>query len=812
MTIVMERNGRTGRGHLDAAEVKAAATGRWREVLTSVAGIPGDLLDGRNHPCPKCGGTDRFRLIDADAGAAFCNQCFRERNGDGIAAVGWMLDVDFRGALERVAEYLDLGVGDAATVTQPRIPRESRSSVTVTSGATPKNGSSPRGRIVATYDYRGAEGDLIFQAVRLDPKDFRQRRPDGNGGWSWSVKGCPAVPYRLPELLRSGPAEPVFVVEGEKDVHALGSIGLIATCNAGGAGKWKPEHAEYLRGRSVVVLPDNDPRGWRHAEQVAETLVGVAVSTKVVYLPGLPEKGDASDWIDGHGDAAEPEVIRRNLLQLVLDADEYQSDADDEQAADDAAVHEPFPIEALPEPLRSHTKAIAASVQVDPAMAALPALCAAAAAIGGSRCIRLNHDWFEPSILWAAVVAKSGEGKTPAAKFATAPSQQRDADAQQNNANLLAEYEQQKAEHAVDRKAWEKAQSKGQINEPLPDEPTPPALLRHTVSDVTIEKLAEVLADNPRGVLLVRDELAGLLGGFDRYSGGRGGAERAHYLSIHSGQAIQVDRKTGERRSLYVASPHVSIFGGVQPDLLHGVVDDDDVAAGLPARFLFAMPPRVPKRWKRPPIPERHTDAVAAAMNRLFGLEPATGDDGRPRPEVVLLDAEADRLFGEFFERHCAEGDGLHGPLAAAWPKLRASAGRLLLVIHTVRAAAGEPVDPLLAGADSTRMAITLADWFGNEARRVYGRRGENQVDRDRRELVEWIERRGGEVTVRDLTRGPRPYRKAVDAETALEGLAKVGLGRWKSLGPEQTGGRPKRIFCLATVATVTEPPETPRF
>ncbi|MEM8494352.1 MAG: primase-helicase zinc-binding domain-containing protein [Planctomycetota bacterium] len=85
---VMERNGRTGRGHLDAAEVKAAATCRWREILTSVAGIPGDLLDGRNHPCPRCGGTDRFRLIDADAGAVFCNQCFRERNGDGWPSPG----------------------------------------------------------------------------------------------------------------------------------------------------------------------------------------------------------------------------------------------------------------------------------------------------------------------------------------------------------------------------------------------------------------------------------------------------------------------------------------------------------------------------------------------------------------------------------------------------------------------------------------------------------------------------------------------------------------------------------------------------
>src|SRR5207244_66644 len=142
-----------------------------------------------------------------------------------------------------------------------------------------------RRRIVATYDYRDEQGNLLFQVVRYEPKDFRQRRPDGNGGWSWKLKGVRRVLYRLPELLAADPALPVYLVEGEKDVEALVALSLVATTNPGGARKWRPEYAEPLRGRDVVLLPDNDDKGRQHAEQVAVSLTGIAASVKVVTLP-----------------------------------------------------------------------------------------------------------------------------------------------------------------------------------------------------------------------------------------------------------------------------------------------------------------------------------------------------------------------------------------------------------------------------------------------------------------------------------------------------------------------------------------------
>lgn len=158
-------------------------------------------------------------------------------------------------------------------------------------------------KIAATYDYRDEAGELLMQVVRMEPKTFRQRRPDGDG-WSWSVKGVRPVPYRLPELL-AAPDAVVFVVEGEKDADRLASLGLVGTCNAGGAGKWTDAHATHLSGRRVVILPDNDTAGQAHAQKVLKSLRGIASDVRIVNLPGLPDKGDVSDWLDAGHDADE---------------------------------------------------------------------------------------------------------------------------------------------------------------------------------------------------------------------------------------------------------------------------------------------------------------------------------------------------------------------------------------------------------------------------------------------------------------------------------------------------------------------------
>src|SRR5215212_1611770 len=121
---------------------------------------------------------------------------------------------------------------------------------------------APR-RIVAAFDYRDEAGVTRYQAVRYEPKDFRQRQPTAGGGWAWHLDGVRLVLYRLPELL-ARPSAPAFVVEGERKADALAALGLTATCNVGGCGMgWLPSYSATLRGRRVIVLPDCDAAGVR---------------------------------------------------------------------------------------------------------------------------------------------------------------------------------------------------------------------------------------------------------------------------------------------------------------------------------------------------------------------------------------------------------------------------------------------------------------------------------------------------------------------------------------------------------------------
>lgn len=154
-------------------------------------------------------------------------------------------------------------------------------------------------KIVKTYDYKDAAGKLLFQVVRFDPKDFRQRQPDVNGRWVWNLKGVkrPLPLYRLSEVLKADHEELVFINEGEKDVEALRELGLVATCNPGGAGKWNQVDDCPLHGRHIVIIADKDTAGRSHAADVARSLFGKAASVRIVELPGEGVK-DVSDLVE----------------------------------------------------------------------------------------------------------------------------------------------------------------------------------------------------------------------------------------------------------------------------------------------------------------------------------------------------------------------------------------------------------------------------------------------------------------------------------------------------------------------------------
>ncbi|GEM_PF-2503595 len=185
-------------------------------------------------------------------------------------------------------------------------------------------GSFGNKKIVKTYPYRNEDGEMLFEAVRLHPKDFRQRQPDTGGGWKWSIKGVRRVIYNLPEVNKAIENDkPVFLVEGEKDADALMKRGITATTCPMGAGKWRKEYNKYLEGAKLFILPDNDKPGKEHAANLADELTNHANSVHVLLLPDLRTKEDVSDWLTKGGTA-------EDLLELAFDTEPVSSKSEAE--------------------------------------------------------------------------------------------------------------------------------------------------------------------------------------------------------------------------------------------------------------------------------------------------------------------------------------------------------------------------------------------------------------------------------------------------------------------------------------------------
>jgi 5S rRNA maturation endonuclease (ribonuclease M5) len=202
----------------------------------------------------------------------------------------------------------------------------------------PKKAKPPLGPIVETYDYTDLDGTVLYQVTRHEPKDFRQRRPDGNGGWIYKLDDKRVI-YRWPEIAKY-PDATVFICEGEKDANRVAALDHCATTIAGD-GKWTEDCVGALAGRDVVILEDNDDAGTEKALAAAMALHGKAATIRIVSLPDLAHKGDVSDWLDADPANAEkfvdicmgteewaPQDVAAPV-QAVADNDEQQREAND---------------------------------------------------------------------------------------------------------------------------------------------------------------------------------------------------------------------------------------------------------------------------------------------------------------------------------------------------------------------------------------------------------------------------------------------------------------------------------------------------
>lgn len=269
----------------------------------------GIILNGkveRYGPCPKCGGTDRFS-INTSKQVFNCRGCGAKGGG----AIDFVMWID------------ECGCGEALKTLNCSCEKEDHIKKISDRHKEYMNGSGERRQVIASFVYMQQDGTPYLKVLKYNTKPrFSQHHWTGLGWESGKPDGDPIL-YRMPELLMSV-HDTVFVVEGEKDADRLTALGFVATTNPEGAGKWRDCFNHFLSGKTVHILSDNDDVGRKHSQDVARSLYGVAGSVRVVSLPGLPEKGDVSDWLDAGGD---PET----LLQLCERAQEWELSAEGEE-------------------------------------------------------------------------------------------------------------------------------------------------------------------------------------------------------------------------------------------------------------------------------------------------------------------------------------------------------------------------------------------------------------------------------------------------------------------------------------------------
>lgn len=642
--------------------------------------------------------------------------------------------------------------------------------------------------------YRDESGRSRGHCLRIDwsngrPKTVRYCWLDGDA-WTESRPSQPRTLFGLDRLAAADPDRVVFVTEGElKARRAAEECDLLAVSAPYGAGKaaltdWSP-----LRGRSVIVLPDHDESGEQHALQVAQCCrdagaKDIRIARLVEFWPSLPQHGDIADLIDSRSDS---EALAKELLDwaLGIELDEPEEASEATDALPMSFL--PYPADALPPPLAEFVESFADCSRVDGCLVAMPLLSGLAAAIGSTRRLQAKgggNPWEFPSILWTAVIAPPGSGKTPCQAAALRPLEQRDKE-------WRLAYQEQVREHQ--RMEFE---AKRQQAAPPPD---PPIERRAIVSDATFESLAPLLRSNPRGLLLKRDELKAWFGSFDQYRNARVGSDAQQWNEIWNGGAMSIDRRS--HGSTYVPAACVSITGGIQPGIFRQVTNQEHRESGLASRFLIASPPKRPQLWNDREVDAGVAKRVAQIYDRLLALKPDYDADGIERPKVIRFDPGGHRSFVAHHDALRQEETGKSEFLGGIWSKLVDHLGRLCLVLHEVRVADGDPdVAPDWVDAQTVSMAARLIRWHAREAERIEDEReacSATDGERHRLELIDRIRQNGGEATPKEVRGWFRRLRDDGAAKAALDALVAAGLGEWIEHPSGRRGGRPKTVFRL---------------
>jgi len=449
-----------------------------------------------------------------------------------------------------------------------------------------------------------------------------------------------------------------------------------------------------------------------------------------------------------------------------------------------------WPTEVLPPFWQTWTSAAAEGAGAPQAFVATALLAAAGAAIGNSRWASPWASWREPPAIFAALIGRPSSGKSPALDVVQDLLTYAEAEENADWPERRRQHQSALAEAKERRTVWE-AEVKTAVRERLapPDlpagaeEPKPEQRRRLFTTDSTVEKAARLSEPNPRGLILLRDELSGWLAGMDRYSGTAGG-DRPFWLQAFGGRAWTQDRVKDPEPILI---PHLlwSILGTVQPDRVASLMTagDDD---GLTARFLFCWPDPLPPRR-----PSCRAD-TAGARRAILRLRRLPWQDS-PEPLVIPLAPGAITAMGEWRLQVAALEAEASGLMLSWIGKLPGLAVRLGLILEYLGwSVIPDLPEPTEVSEAALVAALTLLESFALPmARRTFGAAGLPQVERDGRRLARWlIQQRPIPETVnarrlRQMGDGPG----IPDAERMEAALSELSAAGWTRPAPNRDGG-----------------------
>lgn len=638
--------------------------------------------------------------------------------------------------------------------------------------------------LVGDYSYALVDdGELRVLRFENDDskKTFRQISTLGEG---WVPKGSKskALPFRHEAVAK---AATVWIVEGEKCVDALVALGIEATTSAGGANAALKTDWSCLNNKALTLVPDNDDPGVQYVEAVQKLVMGRSV--RLLELPGLEVGGDVADFIDemrgkGHDDPA----IKAELLRLA-------SEVPPASRKTVTPSREPFPLDVLPRPARAMVEAIARSRAVDPSAVSAAVLSAISAGVGLSRIFYDDFSkWTETGTVWLALVARSGSRKSIIIDDLFAPHMER-------QRRLVAEHAAAESEHQRLFDAWEARRGSTNSGDEEP-RPLPPEFEHVYTSDTTQEGLVSILAKQPRGVIIIADELNSFFGNFGRYSG-NADAERSFYLSLFRGLDYKKDRAGAA--PVFIERASAGIVGGIQPLILAKSFDAQAMASGLASRFLLVdIVPSVKTYEAGPTRDER--SLYEKFIYDLYGLQldqcSVEGGVVAQSPLQVGPSKEARVLLKGFIRRWSEESLLSQEHMQAAMSKLEAYAIRVALLRRVCREVDGSarPEDEI--SREDMEAGIRVAWWFRERAVSIYEDLAgpESHQSRVRLEMIcEVIRSRfRGCVTLSEWRRRNRKRDKNV-AESELDSLVDAGLAEKRKRSPGTAGGKPTVEYAL---------------